>query len=30
MSGGWSHAESPFHQGEQAVQERLGVRDIED
>ena len=24
---GWSHESSPFHAGEQAVQERLGVRD---
>ena len=27
MSDGWSHAESPFHAGEQQVQERRGVRD---
>ena len=27
MNGGWNHAESPFHAGEQQVQERLGVRD---
>jgi ferredoxin-NADP reductase/predicted pyridoxine 5'-phosphate oxidase superfamily flavin-nucleotide-binding protein len=27
MDGSWSHAESPFHAGEQQVQERLGVRD---
>ena len=27
MSDGWPHAESPFHQGELAVQERAGVRD---
>ena len=26
MSGGWTHAESPFHAGEQQVQERLGVK----
>jgi ferredoxin-NADP reductase/predicted pyridoxine 5'-phosphate oxidase superfamily flavin-nucleotide-binding protein len=25
--GGWAHESSPFHAGEQAVQERLGVRD---
>jgi hypothetical protein len=25
--GGWSHESSPFHAGERAVQERLGVRD---
>jgi len=30
MSGGWNHEESPFHPGEQDVQTRLGVRDIED
>ncbi len=30
MSGGPRHDESPFHLGEQRVQERLGVRDIED
>lgn len=24
---GWSHAESPFHEGEQQVQERIGVRE---
>jgi len=30
MSGGWEHEESPFHPGEQEVQQRLGVRDIED
>ena len=30
MSGGWSRNESPFHPGEQEVQKRLGVRDIED
>ena len=30
MSGGWNRDESPFHPGEQKVQERLGVRDIED
>ena len=24
---GWSHAESPFHEGEQRVQERIGVRE---
>ena len=30
MSGGRGHDESPFHPGEQEVQERLGVRDIED
>ncbi|XZG69370.1 pyridoxamine 5'-phosphate oxidase family protein [Chitinibacteraceae bacterium HSL-7] len=24
---GWTHAESPFHAGEQAVQRRVGVRD---
>jgi hypothetical protein len=30
MSGGKSHDESPFHRGEQDVQRRLGVRDIED
>lgn len=27
MDGDWSHTESPFHKGEQEVQERLGVRD---
>ena len=27
VSDGWNHAESPFHAGEQQVQERLGVRD---
>lgn len=27
MSDGRNHAESPFHRGEQQVQERLGVRD---
>jgi len=27
MPDGWSHAESPFHAGEQEVQGRLGVRD---
>ncbi len=25
--GGWSHEASPFHAGERAIQERLGVRD---
>lgn len=30
MSGGWHRDESPFHPGEQNVQKRLGVRDIED
>lgn len=30
VSGGESYAASPFHLGEQQVQERLGVRDIED
>ena len=25
--GGWGHSESPFHAGEQQVQERLGVRE---
>ncbi len=30
MSDGWSNGTSPFHVGEQRVQERLGVRDIED
>ena len=30
MSGGWHRDESPFHPGEQKVQKRLGVRDIED
>ena len=30
MSGVRGHDESPFHPGEQEVQERLGVRDIED
>ena len=30
MSEGWNDPESPFHLGEQKVQERLGVRDIED
>jgi len=30
MSGGWNNTGSPFHAGEQQVQERLGVRDIED
>ncbi len=30
MSGGWNSDESPFHPGEQDVQKRLGVRDIED
>lgn len=27
MDGGWNHAQSPFHPGEQQVQDRLGVRD---
>ncbi|MEO1094817.1 MAG: pyridoxamine 5'-phosphate oxidase family protein [Cyanobacteria bacterium J06638_28] len=27
MNSGWSHAESPFHSGEQDVQTRMGVRD---
>ncbi|WOD41398.1 pyridoxamine 5'-phosphate oxidase family protein [Nodosilinea sp. E11] len=26
-NSGWSHAESPFHAGERAIQTRLGVRD---
>ncbi|MHC4732818.1 MAG: FAD-binding oxidoreductase [Planctomycetota bacterium] len=30
MSGGWNRDESPFHLGEQEVQKRLGVHDIED
>jgi len=30
MSGGWNRNESPFHPGEQEVQKRLGVHDIED
>lgn len=30
MEDGWTGSESPFHAGEQEVQERLGVRDIED
>ena len=30
MSEGWRRDESPFHSGEQEVQARLGVRDIED
>ena len=30
MSGAWNRDESPFHEGEQDVQKRLGVRDIED
>ena len=30
MSGGWNRDESPFHAGEQKIQERLGVSDIED
>ncbi len=30
MSGGWNRDESPFHLGEQRVQKRLGVRDMED
>ena len=30
MSEGWTHGQSPFHSGEQDVQSRLGVRDIED
>lgn len=30
MSDGWPHVDSPFHAGEQQVQDRLGVRDIED
>lgn len=30
MSEGWNRGESPFHPGEQKVQKRLGVRDIED
>ena len=30
MSGGWEREESPFHPGEQEVQARVGVRDIED
>ena len=30
MSSGWPHADSPFHAGEQDVQARLGVREIED
>jgi ferredoxin-NADP reductase/predicted pyridoxine 5'-phosphate oxidase superfamily flavin-nucleotide-binding protein len=30
MSGDWDREESPFHPGEQEVQVRLGVRDIED
>ena len=27
MLSGWNHPDSPFHAGEQQVQERLGVRD---
>lgn len=27
MNPGWTHPESPFHQGEQDVQARMGVRD---
>ncbi len=27
MDSGWNHNESPFHPGEQQVQDRLGVRD---
>ncbi len=27
MNAGWSRPESPFHRGEQEIQERLGVRD---
>ncbi|MFT5447036.1 MAG: ferredoxin-NADP reductase [Gammaproteobacteria bacterium] len=30
LEDGWAGDESPFHVGEQEVQERLGVRDIED
>ena len=30
MPDGWNNDTSPFHAGEQQVQERLGVRDIED
>jgi predicted pyridoxine 5'-phosphate oxidase superfamily flavin-nucleotide-binding protein/NAD(P)H-flavin reductase len=30
MTDGWIKSDSPFHAGEQAVQERMGVRDIED
>lgn len=30
MSDGWTDTRSPFHPGEQEVQARLGVRDIED
>lgn len=30
MKDGWTRAESPFHLGEQEVQERLDARDIED
>jgi len=30
MSGDWPNLDSPFHSGEQEVQARLGVRDIED
>ena len=30
MDDGWTNGDSPFHAGEQEVQERLGVRDIED
>ncbi len=30
MADGWTDGDSPFHAGEQTVQERLGVRDIED
>ena len=30
MANGWTESGSPFHPGEQDVQERMGVRDIED
>ncbi len=30
MADGWTDSDSPFHSGEQDVQERMGVRDIED
>ena len=30
MNDGWTESGSPFHPGEQDVQERMGVRDIED
>ena len=30
MASGWTETVSPFHHGERDVQERMGVRDIED